>query len=122
MVLGKTLDKHGHLNKAHDVRNDLPAGYPRDTNPGNRSKDPNKDPSPSGQEKEVRVKEPYKEPVTGKSGVGAEEHGMNTVHPEAKGRKGFTDGEPGTMYDEVVEGQLGGGEKKIAGQTLDKHS
>ena len=32
---------------------------------------------------EVRVKEPYKEPVTGKSGVGAEEHGMNTVHPEA---------------------------------------
>ena len=40
----------------------------------------------------------------------------------AEGRKGFTDGEPGTMYDEVVEGQLGGGEKKIAGQTLDKHS
>ncbi len=32
---------------------------------------------------EVRVKEPYKEPVTGKSGVGADEHGMSTVHPKA---------------------------------------
>ncbi|KAK9816174.1 hypothetical protein WJX74_010999 [Apatococcus lobatus] len=119
MVLGKPLDKHGNL-KSKDVNVDLPAGYPRDTNPGNRSKDPRKNPSPEGQDVEPKVKEPYKEPVTGKSGVGADQYGMSTVHPKAEGGKGDIDGEPGTKYDEVVEGQLGGGEKKIAGETLDK--
>ena len=32
---------------------------------------------------EPKVKEPYKEPVTGKSGVGADQYGMSTVHPKA---------------------------------------
>lgn len=119
MVLGKPLDKHGHI-KSTDVQSDLPAGYPRDTNPGNRSKDPNKNPSPEGQDVEPKVKEPYTKPVTGETGTGGEEYGMSSVHPKAEGGKGQIDGEPGTLYDEVVEGQLGGGEKKIAGKTLDK--
>ncbi len=38
----------------------------------------------------------------------------------AEGGKGQIDGPPGTKYDMVVEGQLGGGEKKIAGETFEK--
>ena len=46
--------------------------------------------------------------------------GSDDVCIFAEGGKGDIDGEPGTKYDMVVEGQLGGGEKKIAGETLDK--
>ncbi|KAK9804370.1 hypothetical protein WJX72_009609 [[Myrmecia] bisecta] len=123
MVLGKTIDKHGDLNKGQDADSaSLPKGYPRDVPKGYRSDHPQ---SQSNTHDSVNLAPPpgidhHEEPLHGTGGrVGKPVGDANTVSGSLPTRE--VRGGP-TTYDVITEGRLGGGEVVVGGTDAEKDS